>query len=83
MFGVEPGQRWGVSAGVPAGVAVAIKNGWLPVEKTWQINSDGYVHGNGRNYVVSVLTADNPSERYGIDTIEGLSARLWRNLKPG
>jgi hypothetical protein len=29
------------------------------------------------------MTAENPSERYGIDTIEGLSSYLWRDLDSG
>ena len=30
MTNVDPTQAWGVSAGVPSGVTVALKNGWLP-----------------------------------------------------
>ncbi len=35
---VESDQAWGVSAGVPAGVTVALKNGWLSLEDggDWQ-----------------------------------------------
>jgi hypothetical protein len=29
MLNVIPSQRWGVTAGVPVGVTVAVKNGWL------------------------------------------------------
>jgi beta-lactamase class A len=82
MSRVVSDQRWGIPAGVPAGVPVAVKNGWLPVDDGWQINSDGYVNGDGRDYVVSVMTSGNSSEGYGIDTIERVSAYLWRGLAP-
>ena len=41
---IAPSQRWGVSRSVPAGVTVALKNGWLPLNDAgtdWQINSMG------------------------------------------
>lgn len=80
MEHVTPSQAWGVSAGVPHGVTVALKNGWLPRPHGWQVNSIGIISGNGRHYLVSVLTARNPSEQYGIDTIEGVSRRVWHGL---
>jgi beta-lactamase class A len=81
---VEPGQRWGVSTGVPAGVRVALKNGWVPLtapDSDWQVNSEGWISGGGRNYLVAVLANGNPSERYGIDTIDALSTLLWTAMR--
>jgi beta-lactamase class A len=83
MSDVEPSQAWGVSAGVPDGVAVALKNGWLPLAGGWQVNSVGYVHGDGRDYVIAVLTDGNATESQGIDTIESLSSLVWSALAPG
>jgi hypothetical protein len=83
MENVTPSQRWGVSGGVPDQVTVALKNGWLPLEGTdedWQINSVGWVHGEGRNYLMAVLTTGNPSEQYGIDTIDRLATMAWQRL---
>jgi beta-lactamase class A len=80
---VTPDQRWGVSGGVPAQVTVALKNGWLPLnaaETNWQINSVGWVSGMGRNYLIAVLSSGNPSESYGIDTINALSAIIWDRM---
>jgi beta-lactamase class A len=82
MEGVTPDQDWGVSGGVPAGVTVALKNGWLPNGDGWEINSVGYVHGDGRAYLIAVLTSDDPSEGYGIDTIGEISSDVWRGLAP-
>lgn len=81
---VTPAQAWGVSGGVPAGVTVALKNGWLPLNDAntdWQINSEGWVSGDGRDYLISVLTTGNPTEQYGIDTINELSTLLWAAMR--
>jgi Beta-lactamase enzyme family len=84
MENVAPGQRWGVSGGVPAGVTVALKNGWLPLDAAntdWQVNSVGWVCGAGRDYLIAVFTTGNPTERYGIDTINALSSVVWTALR--
>jgi len=81
---VTPSQRWGVSGGVPAQVTVALKNGWLPMRGTdgdWQINSVGWVSGGGRDYLMAVLTTGNPTEQYGIDTIDRLAAMVWQDMR--
>jgi Beta-lactamase enzyme family len=82
MEDVTPGQRWGVSGGVPAGVTVALKNGWLPLQGSdWQINSVGWIHGGGRDYLMAVLSSGNPTEQYGIDTIDQLAAMAWQGMR--
>ena len=46
------------------------------------------VRGRGRNYVLAVLTTDDPAGPgtagldYGISTIQGVSQRIWANLAP-
>jgi hypothetical protein len=83
MENVTPDQRWGVSGGVPAQATVALKNGWLPLNSAdtdWQINSVGWVSGSGRSYLIAVLTTGNPTEQYGIDTINQLAAMVWNRL---
>ncbi len=83
MENVTPSQRWGVSGGVPAEATVALKNGWLPLnaaDTDWQINSVGWISGRGRDYLMAVLTTGNPTEQYGIDTIDGLAAIVWRDM---
>jgi len=80
---VIPAQRWGISAGAPAGVTVALKNGWLPLrgrDGDWQVNSVGWVSGGGRDYLMAVLSAGNPSARYGIDTVSRLAAIVWQHM---
>ncbi|WP_067929600.1 peptidoglycan-binding protein [Alicyclobacillus shizuokensis] len=81
MEHVVSGQRWGVSEGVPSGTTIALNNGWSPyVAGNWRINSIGYIHGHGHNYVIAVLTFHNASEDYGIDTVEGISRILWNTI---
>jgi beta-lactamase class A len=80
MENIESDQDWGVSGGVPPGTIIALKNGWLPLgPSNWQIDSIGWIDGHGRNYVLAVLTAGNPSEAYGIDTIEGIAGYIYRS----
>jgi hypothetical protein len=84
MENVTPGQAWGVSGGVPAGVTVALKNGWLPLNDAstdWQVNSVGWISGAGRDYLIAVLSTGNPTEQYGIDTINGLSSLIWSAMR--
>lgn len=74
-------QRWGISTGPTDKTTVALKNGWLPLSSSnWEINSIGYVHGGGRNYVIAVLSDGNPTEAYGIDTVEAISQMIWDDL---
>jgi hypothetical protein len=100
-FGVSCGP-WGTDCNGPnfadpvPGVTVALKNGWKYVPScaqqdatcSWQVNSMGWVQGKGRDYVLAVLTTDDPSTKdtsgfdYGIATIQGLSQRIWDNLAP-
>ena len=84
MENVDAGQNWGVTGGVPSGVTVALKNGWVPLTSytDWEINSIGWVKGDGRDYLIAVLTAHDPSEQYGIDTIDKVSALVFHDLSP-
>jgi beta-lactamase class A len=81
MEHVTPSQAWGVSGGVPAGATVALKNGFSIIDG-WQINSMGWVHGQGRNYLMAVLTDGNSTEDYGIQTIDEMSSIVWNGLGP-
>lgn len=76
-------QAWGVSAGLPEGSTLALKNGWLPLSPgDWQINSIGIASDPAHTYAIAVMTTDDPTEAYGIDTIDGLARRLWAHLMP-
>ncbi|WP_232303688.1 serine hydrolase [Pseudofrankia sp. DC12] len=80
---VIPAQRWGLTAGVPAGVSVQLKNGWLPHGPGWVVNSLAHVHGAGKDYVMAVYTRDSATEQTGINTIAGLSRIAWSTVPAG
>ncbi len=84
MENVTADQAWGVSGGVPAGVTVALKSGWLPLDDEntdWQVNSVGWISGDCRDYLLAVLSTGNPAELYGIATINGLSSLVWSAMR--
>jgi beta-lactamase class A len=80
MAKVISGQRWGTPAGAPAGISVHVKNGWLPDDTGWHINSIGVFTGKDKDYLIAVLTDDNPSEQYGINTIERVARLVHKDL---
>ena len=101
-FGVTCGP-WGGTCDPPnwatpdPEVTVSLKNGWktLPTctdpipQCPWQVNSNGWIKGKGRDYVISVLTTKDPvgsgdtyGFNYGIETIQGISKLVWSNLAP-
>jgi beta-lactamase family protein len=84
MAGVIPAQRWGVPAGAPRSLVVHVKNGWLPLAPSgWRINSIGGFTGHGERYSLVVLTEDNPTMAYGVDTVERIAEAVNRDLNPG
>ena len=64
-------------------MTIALKNGWLPNGAGWEINSIGHVVGQGHDYVIAVMTSDDPSMGYGISTVEGVSSLVWPGLPSG
>ena len=79
-------QRWGVAAGAPKSVVAHIKNGWLPYPPPnypWEINSLGIFTSGPQVYRISMLTFENPSMAYGIDTIQRAAEVIQRGWNPG
>jgi hypothetical protein len=84
MHHVIASQRWGVPAGAPAGIIVHVKNGWVPIAPHgWRVNSIGSFSGSGKDYMIVVLTQDNPTMAYGVRTIERAAVVINRDLNPG
>jgi beta-lactamase class A len=84
MARVIPSQRWGVPAGAPRGLSVYVKNGWLPrATRGWRINSIGAFQGHGRDYMIVVLSDDNPTMQYGVNTVQRVAEVVHRDLNAG
>ncbi|QQE78149.1 serine hydrolase [Alicyclobacillus sp. SO9] len=74
-------EDWGVSTGAKGKVVVALKNGWVPTAKShWHVNSIGFIDGDGRDYVIAVMSEENPSEQYGIQTVDKVSQMIWEAM---
>jgi beta-lactamase class A len=83
MTKVQPDQHWGVPAGAPAGVTVHLKTGDLPrATRGWRVHSIGAFTGGGADYVIVVLTDNDPTLAYGITTIENVATVINRDLNP-
>jgi beta-lactamase class A len=82
MDHVIASQRWGVPAGAPANLTVAVKNGWLPYPHSddWHVNSLGVFRNSRVIYEIAILTSGNANETYGIDTIEDAARVLNRQI---
>ena len=83
MARVIPSQRWGTPFGAPSGLTVHVKNGWLPDPSLWVIHSIGVFNGHGRDYMMAVLTRDNPTMAYGVNTIQRVAQVVHRDLNAG
>ncbi|MEU6541867.1 serine hydrolase [Streptomyces sp. NPDC046859] len=81
MGQVVSSQRWGTPYGVPSGVSVAVKNGWLQrAIHGWRVHSVGAFKGGGHDYVITVLSHGNSTMNYGIATIQGVAKVIHRDL---
>ncbi|QKG23844.1 serine hydrolase [Actinomadura verrucosospora] len=84
MHRVIASQRWGTTAGTPAGITWHVKNGWLPRHgKDWRVHSIGAFTGRGRDYLIVVLTEGTPTMAYGVGTIERVARAVHGDLAPG
>lgn len=81
MSRVDPGQRWGVSAGAPGSATVQLKNGWLPRDTGgWRVHSVGAFTGRGHDYGIAVLSQGNGTMNDGITTIEAAARAIHHDL---
>ncbi|MWA07335.1 hypothetical protein F8568_044825 [Actinomadura sp. LD22] len=84
MHRVIASQRWGTTAGTPAGITWHVKNGWLPRHgKEWRVHSIGAFTGPGEDYLIAVLTQGTPTMAYGVETIERVARAVHGGLAPG
>jgi hypothetical protein len=83
---VDPSQTWGVIAAAPddrpEGTIVGVKDGWYPADCGWWVNSAGMlVPGNDKPaYTIAVLTDEQATLQYGIETIEAVGEMIHARL---
>jgi len=79
MANVIASEDWGITSGVSQGTTVSLKNGWLPIHgyTDWTVNSIGWIHGNGHDYIAAILTDGNATMGYGQQTIATISQQFW------
>jgi beta-lactamase class A len=75
---VEPSQIFGVSAGVPTGDLVAVKTG--EYGSVGVFTAVGWVHGQGRDYLIAVLTESEPTLGVALESIDEVSMSAWSHL---
>lgn len=87
MTAVHPTQQWGISAGVPSGWTVALKNGFYPTSGAarWRIGSTGFVRNDstGSGYAITVMTDQNPDHATGQRLVELVSRSVASALTAG
>ncbi len=85
MTTVDAAQAWGVSAGVPAGWTVALKNGWWATQPgdigpagRWRVNSVGMVwdETGAERWTIAVLGNTWPNFATGVAAIEAIAAQV-------
>jgi len=75
---VEPSQAFGVTAGIAPGALQGIKTGRYPSSGVY--GSIGWVRGQGRDYLIAVLTQAEPSEQTADATMDEISTSAWEAL---
>lgn len=86
MSSVHPTQRWGISAGLPKGWSVALKNGFYPMRGYgWRAASTGFAHADsgGGGYAITVLTDGGSSQWQGMRLVETVTRRVAALLAGG
>ncbi len=74
---ITPAQSWGIPAVArPLGWSIRFKGGWRPDPTGQIVNQAAELDRNGTTIAIAVLTDEGPSMTYGIETIEGVAARL-------
>jgi hypothetical protein len=72
-------QSWGIpSVARPRGFSVFFKGGWRSTGRGQLVHQASFIRYRGTGFSLAVLTDGNPSMRYGIGTIAGVTKRILR-----
>jgi len=74
LASVISSQSWGIPVAAGNDWAVRFKGGWLPDKAL--VHQAAELRGGGLRLSLAILTDEQPSFDYGIETIEGIAARL-------
>ncbi len=70
-------ESWGIPAVArPRGYTVFFKGGWRGTSLGQLVHQVGRLEGHRLTFAMAVMTDGDPSMGYGIDTIQGVAARL-------
>jgi hypothetical protein len=85
MSNVISSQRFGTPAGVPAGVHVSVKDGWLayPAADDWHVNSLGAFRAKAGYYRIAVLTTGDRSFAGGVNDIQAVARVINKDIARG
>ena len=72
---VTESQRWGIPSAA-AGYSARFKGGWRPTEIGQLVHQAAELRDGRRRLSIAVLTDGQPSMAVGVETIEGVTARL-------
>jgi hypothetical protein len=76
---IAPVQRWGIARVRPAGWRLYFKGGWGS-GTGWVDHQTALLTRGGQRVSLSILTFEDGSHTYGIQTLKGLAARLLSGL---
>jgi beta-lactamase class A len=86
MTAVHPLQQWGITAGVPLGWSVALKNGFYPATDIgWRVGSTGFVRRDDgdQGYAITVMTEGMRLQTTGIGIVERIARQAAAGLTVG
>jgi hypothetical protein len=79
LFGsVIESQSWGIPVAAGDRWAARFKGGWLPDHALVHQAAELREVGGPREIAIAILTDEQPSHAYGVETVEGVAARLLR-----
>ena len=83
MGRVHPTQQWGITAGIPAGWSVPLKNGFYPMRGYgWRVGSTGFARhdASGGGYAITILSDSSGSQLAGMRLVEAVSRQVAKVL---
>ncbi len=75
---IVPAQRWGIPQALSGeGWTIRFKGGWRGTDAGQLVHQIAHLREDGRQVALAVLTDGSPTMTYGIETVQGVTARLF------